>query len=204
VSKRLSFAEPYFELHYTLPWRAGGYYSNCQNATDANMGRAENCNVGNWTQAETGLRPTHTGGFIVGTELTVFERPERHQRVAFDLRAWGNYVSEGRIYNELSDLMGKMLYTGDYGQIGGQLGFVGQAAEFVLLRAYASWAYNTEHFLTNENIGKDMDGNGTVDVSTNPGEINPNYDFRVDRQGRRFRMQEQNIFRIVVTANFNF
>ncbi len=204
VSKRLWFAEPYFELHYTLPWRGPGFYSNCQAPSDATLGRAENCGVEAWTIVETGVRPPHTGGFIFGNEFTVFERPERHQRVVFDLRVWGEYISEGRYYNELSDLFGKLLYTSDYGQIGGHAGFIGQAAEFVLLRAYFSWAYNTEHFLTNENIGKDFDGNGTVDITGNPKEINPNYDFRTDRVGRRFRVQEQYVFRILLTASFNF
>lgn len=218
VSKRLSVAEPYFELHYTLPWRGPGFYSNCDKpsepaavaAWDARMGRSENCMRDVWDKDETGLRPPHTGGFFFGTEATLYERPERHQRFVIDLRGFANYVSEGRYNNELSDLMGKLLYTTDYAQVGGHFGFVGQAAEFVVLRAYASWAYNTEHFLTNENIGKDFvveangKTNGTVDISTHPEEINPNYDFRVDHQGRRFRIEEQYVFRILVTANFNF
>lgn len=202
VSKRLGAIEPYFELHYTLPWRGPGYYSNCNSGL--NMGRAENCGVQGWTREETGIHPPHVGGFIFGTEITLFDRPERHQRVAFDLRGFGDYTSEGRYYNELSDLMGKLLYTSDYGTIGGHVGFIGQAAEFVLLRAYAIFSYNTEHFLTNENIGKDWSGNGTVDITDHPDEINPNYDFRVDRVGRRFRVTESWQFRIIVTANFNF
>ena len=113
-------------------------------------------------------------------------------------------MSEGRYYNEMSDLFGKLLYTSDYGQAGGQFGFVGQAAEFVILKAYTSFAYNSEHFLTNENIGKDLTGNGTVDITTNPEEINPNYDSRIDRVGRRFRLEQNFIFKIMITATFNF
>lgn len=209
ISKRISFAEPYFQLHYTLPWRGPGAYSNCDNASNMTMGHAENCGVQVWTRAETGIKPQHTGGFAFGSELNLFEREELHQRVAFDLRAWMTYFSEGRIYNELSDLFGKLLYTTDYAQAGGQLGFVGQAAEFIILKASVSLAYNTEHFLTNETIGKDLDppdtpGHGTVDVSTNPQEFNPNYDNRVDRTGRRFRLEEQFLFRVQITATFNF
>ena len=205
VSKRISkYVEPYFELHYTLPWRGPGFYSNCDDASPARLSHPENCGGEGWGRQETGIRPAHTGGTIFGTEITAFEREERHQRVAFDFRGFFNYVSEGRYYNEMSDLFGKLLYTSDYGQVGGQIGFVGQAAEFIKLRAYTSFAYNTERFLTNENIGKDLTGNGVVDVSTNPEEINPNYDFRVDRVGRRFRIEQQYVFRVQITATFNF
>ncbi len=210
VSKRISkYVEPYFEVHYTLAWRGPGAYTNCDNASAERMGHPENCgytapNGKGWPRAETGIRPVHTGGSIFGVEITAFEKEDRHQRVAFDFRGFVNYFSEGRYYNEMSDLFGKLLYTSDYGQAGAQFGFVGQAAEFVILRSYLSFAYNSEHFLTNENIGQDFTGNGTVDVSTNPEEINPNYDFRIDRVGRRFRMEQQFIFRIQVTATFNF
>jgi hypothetical protein len=205
VSKRLGPAEPYFELKYTLPWRGPGYYSNCDDPSDARMGHAENCGADPaWSRSETGLRPQHTGGFLFGTELTVFEREDRHQRVAFDVRLWVNYFSEGRVYNELSDPLGKLLYTSDYAQGGGLIGFVGQAAEFVILKASVSLAYNSEHFLTNENIGKDLNKNGAIDIGANPIEINPNYDNRVDRVGRRFRIEEQFLFNVKVTATFNF
>lgn len=205
VSKRISkFVEPYFELHYTLAWRGPGVYSNCDDASAARQGHPENCGKEGWSREQTGVQPVHTGGSIFGAEITAFEREDRHQRFAFDFRFFVNYFSEGRYYNEMSDLFGKLLYTGDYGQAGGQFGIVAQAAEFVILRAYTSFAYNSEHFLTNENIGKDLNGNGVVDVSTAPQEINPNYDFRVDRVGRRFRIEQQFLFRVQVTATFNF
>ncbi len=205
VSKRISkYVEPYFQLAYTLPWRGPGFYSNCDDASPERQGHPENCGREGWNRQETGIHPVHTGGVLFGAEITAFEREERHQRVAFDFRGFVNYFSEGRYYNEMSDLLGKLLYTSDYGQAGAQFGFVGQAAEFVILRSYVSFAYNSEHFLTNENIGKDLTGNGTVDVSTNPEEINPNYDLRIDRVGRRFRIEQQFIFRLQVTATFNF
>ncbi len=204
VSKRINqYVEPYFQLSYTLPWRAPGFYSNCDDASGGRLSYPGNCGA-NWTRDDTGIKPAHTGGTVFGAEITVFEREDRHQRVAFDFRGWFNYVSEGRYYNEMSDLFGKLLYSSDYGQVGAQFGFVGQAADFIKLRAYTSFAYNTEHFLTNENIGKDLTGNGVVDVTSHPEEINPNYDFRADRVGRRFRIEQQYVFRIQVTATFNF
>lgn len=211
VSKRISkYVEPYFELHYTLAWRGPGAYSNCDDASPDRMGYPENCGYSppngkvGWSRAETGIKPVHTGGSIFGVEITAFEREDRHQRVAFDFRGFVNYVSEGRYYNEMSDLFGKLLYTSDYGQAGAQFGFVGQAAEFVIFRASVSFAYNSERFLTNESIGKSFDDNDTVDVTTNPREINPNYDFRVDHVGRRFRIEQQFVFVPQISATFNF
>jgi hypothetical protein len=205
VSKKVSrYVEPYSGIWYTLPWRGPGFYSNCDNASDERQGRAENCGVAIWDRAETGIKPAHQGGATMGIEVTPFAREDRHQRVTFDFRTFFNYTSEGRYYNEMSDLLGKLLYTSDYGTVGGQFGFIGQAAEFVTLKASTSIAYNTERFLTNENIGKDLTGNGTVDITAAPEEINPNYDFRIDRVGRRFRIQENYVFRIMVTAYFNF
>ncbi|PZR07696.1 MAG: hypothetical protein DI536_26675 [Archangium gephyra] len=214
VSKRLNqYIEPYVGIWYTLPWKGPGFYSNCDVAyaegpnsetARATLSHPENCGRDGWTREDTGVRPVHTGGANFGTEITVFEREERFQKVAFDFRGWFNYVSEGRTYNELSDPMRKLLYSSDYGQLGGQFGIIGSAAEFIKLRAYTSIAYNTEHFLTNEDIGKDLNGNGVVDVSSAPEEINPNFDYRVDRVGRRFRIEQQFIFSFMLNASFNF
>lgn len=205
VSKKVSrYVEPYSGIWYTLPWRGPGFYSNCDDASDERQGRPQNCGLEVWDRAETGIKPTHQGGATMGIEVTPFAREDRHQRVTFDFRTFFNYTSEGRYYNEMSDLFGKLLYTSDYGTVGGQFGFIGQAAEFVTLKASTSIAYNTERFLTREEVGKDFKPGEGVDFSRTPEEINPNYDFRIDRVGRRFRIQENYVFRIMVTAYFNF
>lgn len=204
ISKRIAFAEPYFQLHYTLPWLGPGYYSNCDNPSADRMGKPENCNTEGWNRESTGMRPAHVGGFVFGAEFNAFEAASRHQKLALDFRAMVTYVSEGRTYNEMSDLLGKLLYTGDYFQLNGQFGIVGHAAEFVHLKGYVQLGYTTEHTLTSENIGKDLDGNGTVDITANPKEISPLFDYRVDRVGRRFRIQEATTLRVFVQASFNF
>lgn len=204
VSKKVNrYLEPYMSIWYTLPFQAPGFYSNCDGSPSA-LSYPQNCGKEGWSRSDTGIKPAHTGGATVGFEITAFEREERHQRFAFDFRGFFNYTSEGRYYNELSDLFGKLLYSSDYGTAGGQFGIIGQAAEFIKLKAITSFAYNTERFLTNENVGKDLNGNGQVDVTTAPQEINPNFDYRADRVGRRFRIEQQYVFKIQVTATFNF
>lgn len=213
ISKRISIADPYFGLWYTLPWLGPGYYSNCDDASPSRMGRPDNCGVGMtspsgrqraWSRDQTGLQPPHTGGFFFGSEIVVFENPRLSQKVAFDLRGFMTYTAEGRVYNELSDLFGKLLYTQDHLTLGGHLGFTARAAEYVHLKAYAKLAYDTEHFLTREEPGEDFNENGSVDFTSEPREINPNYDWRIDHPGRRFRISEQVIFNVYVAATFAF
>jgi hypothetical protein len=206
ISKRIAFADPYFSLHYTLPWNSSGFYSNCDNPSSDRMGSPQNCMDPHWSREDTGSKPPHVGGFIFGSEFNAFEAASKHQKLAIDLRLMVTYVSEGRYYNEMSDLMGKLLYTGDYVEMAGQVGIIGHAAEFIHLKAYAKFSYVTEHTLTSENIGKDFvePTNGTVDVTLHPQEVSPNFDYRVDRVGRRFRIQEDFGFSVNVQASFNF
>lgn len=206
ISKRVGFAEPYFSLHYTLPWQSSAFYTNCDDPSADRMALPGNCGLPGWSREQTGIQPAHVGGFIFGSEFNMFQSANKHQKLALDLRGSVTYVSEGRYYNELSDLFGKLLYAGDYVNLGGRVGLIGHAAEFVHLKAFFELGYNTEHTLTSENIGKDLVEplNGTVDVTTNPQEVSPNFDYRIDRVGRRFRIEEYFITRAMVQVSFNF
>lgn len=204
LSKRIAFIDPYFQLWYALPFRGPGYYSNCDDASPDRQGRPQNCGVAGWDRKATGHQPPHQGGVRFGTEVVVFENLPMHQRVAFDLRGLITYTSEGRYLNPASDLFGKLLYTQDYVQLGGSLGFVGHAAEYVQLSGHVALTYDTEHFLTREEPGADWNNNGTVDFTGAPDEINPNYDWRIDHPGRRFRISEASVFKVWVQATFAF
>lgn len=204
-SRRMGVADPYFQVHYTLPFRGPGWYSNCDHPNNPSMGRPENCSVEPWTRSETGIRLPHRAGIIFGSEFNAFEEPAKAQKVAIDLRTFATYVSEGRYYNEMSDLFGKLLQTQDFVEMGGSFGLVAHAAEYVHLRASASLAYQTEHLITNEAIGRDFTGEpGVVDVTAAPIELNPNFDWRVDMVSRRFRLVEATVFRVDVSASFIF
>lgn len=204
ISKRIGFADPYFSLHYTLPWQSSGFYTNCDSPSTDRMAKPENCGLEGWSRSQTGIYPSHVGGFIFGAEFNMFESTNKHQKFALDLRGSVTYVSEGRYYNEMSDLFGKYLYSGDYVNLAGRVGLIGHAAEFIHLKAYLELGYNTEHTLTSENIGKDLSGNDTVDITQHPEEISPLFDYRIDRVGRRFRIEEMFITRVTVQASFNF
>lgn len=53
----------------------------------------------------------------------------------------------------------------------------------------ASWSAYTNHLLTNANVGKDRDGNGSVTMDYDSAELNPNYNTTYDRPGHRFLIE---------------
>lgn len=205
-SRKVGVADPYFRVHYTVPVAGPGIYSNCfnQDNTPLTLGTPGNCFTGPWDRKETGIKAPHVAGFLFGTEFTAFTDKTKGQRFALDLRTIGTYVSEGRYYNELSAALRKLLATQDYFQVGGQVGATASAGEAFTLRASGTFLYNTDHTLTNEEIGKDLNNNGVVDVTERPEELNPNFDFRTDLVSRRFRATESTTFRLELSAAFSF
>ncbi|HYX93311.1 MAG TPA: hypothetical protein VE782_17220 [Myxococcaceae bacterium] len=202
-SKRLGVADPYFKFQYTLPFRGPGWYSNCDHPDAGNMSAPLNCGTGLWTREETGIHPPHTAGVLFGSEFELVPSNVQSQRVALDARIIANYVSEGRTYNPLTDVLGKLLDTGDHLDFGGALGITAQASENIVLKALTTLLASTEYTLTQEQVGKDVSGDGKVQLD-NPQELNPNFDWRYDAVSRRFRMNEAFTFRIDLTATFSF
>jgi hypothetical protein len=218
ISKRVGIADPYFQVWYTLSYWGPGWYSNCDHPNPVTMGHPENCGVGPWSRRETGIKPAHKGGLVMGSEFNAYDEPSKHQKVALDLRGVATYNSEGRYYNEMSDLLQKYLYTAEFFEVGGRVGFTAHAAEYVQLSASGELLYRSEYTLTDESIGKDFTSrssgappspcegkaNGTVDITACTEEQNPNFDWRSDMVSRRFRMSETSIFRLNIAASFSF
>ncbi|MBX5483496.1 MAG: hypothetical protein IRZ16_16870 [Myxococcaceae bacterium] len=203
LSKRLGVADPYFKVHYTQPVKGPGWYSNCDHPDESRMSVPGNCGQGPWTRAETGIKPAYTGGVIFGSEFNAYENRTEHQKIAFDLNVLANYRSEGRYHNELTDVTKKLMYTSDSLEVGGTFAIHAWAAEFVGVNVGGTITYTTEHNLSDEQIGKDLDGNSTVDLG-NIDEINPNFDYRMDMVSRRFRAAEQFNFMLVGNVVFSF
>jgi len=204
LSRQIGLAEPYFRAHYTIPVRGPGAWSNCdnRNVEPPNLGHPQNCGFNGWNRKETGIQAPHVAGVMFGSEFQVLEQPTR--KFKMDLRAISNYVSEGRYYNELSGALRKLLATGDYIQIGGQFALTAQLSDILSVRGSGMYLYNTDHVLTDEKIGKDLDGNGSVDITANPTELNPNFDYRTDFVSRRFHATESKDFRLDVSATLRF
>ena len=209
LSKRLGAIEPYVKFSYSLPTQAPGFWNNC-NTGGAPLAYPENCGTGPWTPKETGIKPQHLAGVLFGAEFFPYDAPEKHQRVGIDIQLGGTWVSEGRTYNELSDALGKLLYTEEYLTLGGQVGVYARAADAVQLRLNASLYHDTEHFLTSEPFGKDLDGKcpgtsgGCVNLDNSSNEISPSFDFRYDTPGRRFRISQVTVFSVMATGAITF
>jgi hypothetical protein len=207
-SKRLSFVEPYFRFGWTIPYRGPGWYSNCDSSVG--MSYPANCGTETWSRSDAGIRMPHILSLQTGMELVLDEDREAGQKFAFDLRALSNFYSEGRYQNELTDVLGKMLATQDYLQLGGSFGVIGKPAKFFSLRASAALLYSTEHTLTDESIGRDSpaDADTRVSVPTSANvpapEVNPTFDFRTDMVSRRFRAVDNYVFVVDITASFDF
>ncbi|SES93554.1 hypothetical protein [Stigmatella erecta] len=205
-SRKLGVAEPYFRAHYTLPVTGPGIYSNCFNRSgneSPTLGTPENCGKGPWNRKETGIKAPSMAGFVFGTEIATYNNKNKNQQFSLDLRTIGTYVSRGRYYNELSSALRKLLVSQDYFQVGGMIGATASAGEAFRLRASGTFLYNTNHTLTDEDLGKDLNGNGRIDLE-NSEELNPSFDYRTDLPSRRFRATESKTFRLELSATFAF
>jgi len=208
-SRKYGAVEPYVKFAWSIPYRGPGAYSNCENP-NIGLSYPQNCRTADWTDADTGIRMPHVLAFTFGTELVADEDETTDQRFGFDIRGIATYITKGRYQNELSDVFGKLLATQDYLQLGGRLGVIAKPAKAFAIRVGASLLYNTEHTLTDEVIGKDSasDADTQVEVPVNPGgsgpEVNPNFDFRTDMVGRRFRIVDNYTFTVDAMLTLEF
>lgn len=211
LSRRIGVADPYFRASYTVPVRGPGAYSNCEHPDARSMAVPENCGKGPWSRDETGIHAPQTAAVLFGTELHAYDNPKKQQGFFIDLHGSARYVGPGRYYNALSGALGKLLSTEDYLLIGGGVGLNAKPADFFRLFATTNVSYATEHLLTAESVGQDVNGNGAVDLPdfSNPAdpnriEVNPNYDLRVDSPSHRFRASEMSVFELRLGAEFSF
>jgi hypothetical protein len=121
-------------------------------------------------------------GFVFGSELIPYEDALEHQKLSLDLRFFAELTSSQRFYNELTDATGKLHQTDAFMEVGGLLGLYLRASEYVQLQARASLSTRTAHYLTGEAL------------YNSSGSVNPNFDYRYDAPGRRFRISEVSIF----------
>ncbi len=89
VSKRIKYIEPYGGVSALLEFPTGG---SDYGATDL--------------QGALVNHPPLRGSLLVGLAVVPWEVREKFQRVSFDFRFKGTYVSEGRDYSELFDALG--------------------------------------------------------------------------------------------------
>ncbi|MBM4279354.1 MAG: hypothetical protein FJ137_00865 [Deltaproteobacteria bacterium] len=166
MSKRVLLLDPYFLVEYTIPFTGGR------------------------DQHLLGMFPRQNGAFIAGLEIVPYEDRQRQQKVAFEVQAMARYFSEGRDYSEVSDLFREQTYTDQFLRTGGEIGFVYSALRIVSIDLRGVLNYDTEHFLTIEDFGRDLDdANDKVDLR-DPAERNVYFNPALDTVGRRLRIEQ--------------
>jgi hypothetical protein len=167
---RRGYVDPYMDFSYTLP--------------KAQKGKALPDNI---TTNSFGRLPSHQARFSAGMEVVGLEDLKAKRKVSVDLGLCTAFFSEGRNptltlppmggicagqtgeYSMLVDALGEDTYTEQFFHVGGILGLYIQAAEFIRFKAGVGFGYDTQHFLTFEEVGKDMNGDGQVlDPSIDP------------------------------------
>lgn len=213
LSRRIGALDPYFRAHVTGMVPSNETYSNCDHAAELagrspaqmTLAGAENCELPEW-EVDSDARLPFVAGLTFGTELVPFEDPREDQKVAIDARLFADYTSRSRFYNELTDASGKLHLTEGHLSMGGLLGLRLRASRFVSLEASASLATRTAHYLTGESPGRrrgKLPGGDLSGATSNPA-LNPNYDWRYDAPGNRFRISEVSVFDLSVAGVLRF
>ena len=190
MSRRMGPIDPYVKAHATVMRKSSSTYSNCDHAAELATVSATNPVAQMRTEAiaacadsgrasDAAARLPWVTGLTVGTELVPYEDAREQQKVSIDVRLSGDYTSSQRFYNELTDATGKLHHTEEYLTLGGFLGLYLRASKYVSLNATASLSTNTAHYLTGE-----------------PSQGDPNFDWRYDAPGRRFRISEVSLFQV--------
>jgi hypothetical protein len=194
LSRRVGAIEPYVKGHWTGIFKSSSTYSNCDNAQfldDAGQMRDGAAALCQAAGDEAGAKLPWVAGLMFGAELVPYEDRRESQRVALDLRLFADYTSPHRFYNELTDATGKLHQTDSYLTMGGLAGLYLRASEYISLQATASLSTRTAHYLTGETMG-------------DPAALNPNFDWRYDAPGTRFKIGEVTFFELGVAGVLMF
>ncbi|MFT3916251.1 MAG: hypothetical protein QM704_19890 [Anaeromyxobacteraceae bacterium] len=214
LSRRYGPIDPYVRLHVTATRPSSSTYSNCDAAAVASaatpvaqmtLASVANCASSTWKD-EAGARLPWLAGGVFGVELVPYDNPEKLQKVALDLSGSVEYTSDQRFFNPLTDVTGKLMWTQAHYTVGGRAALRLRASRFVTFLGAASYVRETDHFVSGESLGKAGVDAGTNDVTgqtANP-LLNPNFDWRYDAPGRRFRVTDSGVFTVTFLASLGF
>jgi ABC-type amino acid transport substrate-binding protein len=206
LSRRMGAAEPYVKAHLAIPQRSGSTYSNCEHAAalaaqdPAQMSSvaAANCALPAWKN-DALARPPLVLGMLLGTELVVWEEKASGQHLTFDLRGSVDFVGRARWYNELTPATGKLLATDPYLALGALVAVDLRASRHISLRAQGTFQHDLAHFVSGE-----AQGNVMNEIGVAGGDVNPNFDWRYDLPGRRFRIGDVIAWTVTVSGAVHF
>lgn len=85
--------------------------------------------------------------------------------------------------------------------LGADIAIGGQISKWFALKAGFSYTWQQSHAITNDDVGKPLQGNGRV---TLPEEFNPAYRPVVDQVGRRYRVENASTYNGWIWAQVMF
>ncbi len=216
VAKRMTWAEPYFELWWRAPFaeKDSSLFHRIEPA---------------YGQVRT--EPQQHAGTRFGFEAIAWKNPAEEQRVTIDLSARLEASFEGRAFTEMWEVFqyagdakygGPLVLDGDPTTPGRQAldhpgvsnvenyltfaGRVGVGAEIGKVRfgGHFEMRHDQSHLITFADAGKDSpdDSNDVVDPGTD--EVNPYHVQAIDSVGHRYFLDEANTYLLLVDARVLF
>ncbi len=200
LSRQFGSVDPYVRLHASLPSLSGTTYSNCDSAAALAANRPPQpqmdanapANCAAWGAA-AGAQPPKVLGLEFGTELVAYDNRRDSQRLAFDLRVGAEWTSASRWYDELTDMTGKLEHSDSFATLRGLAGAYFRASSAVQLKLWADFRWQSDHYISGESL--------SGATTTAP---NPNYDWRYDTVGRRFRVSDATVLDLGATFLLSF
>jgi hypothetical protein len=217
LSKRFRWLEPYWSAWYLLP-----------------IGKSDSLFI-DYGPTQKVKNPQQRAGTSFGAEVVPFERPERHYKLAIDLRGRVEGHFDGRGYSEAWELLAGSpalacddtqanynpsckssgprnpyndhpSFTGvttieNYATLGVDLAVQAQVGPYVRFRTGFLYSHDESHLVTGDDIGTPM--NGSVRV-TQPNEFNPAYRPLIDQVGRRYKVDNVNMYDFYLWAQMMF
>ena len=213
ISRRTKFLEPYVGFSYLMPIaRSGSLY--------VDYGRSEKTK-----------KPQMSASAVFGFEAIPYEHSSKNYKFVVDFRGRLEGKFDGRGYSEGFEIFAsspalgcdaaynlacdatrtKNAYQGaantgisvieNHAIVGADVAIGGQISKYFQLRAGFSYTWNQPHAITNDDVGKPLQGNGRV---TLPEEFNPAYRPIVDQVGRRYRVENSSLYNGWIWAQVMF
>lgn len=156
TNDRRGYIDPYFDLAYTAPFPT---VSHSPESLVRNAGE----DLPNGSGSYFGSDPSHLGEIATGFEVVPYESLRDGHKISIDIGFRGAFVTNGRNYSELTIPVQELTYTEQYFVMGGEIGIVAEIASYIRFTLGFRVQYASEHFLTMETAGEDLDGNNRVD-----------------------------------------
>jgi hypothetical protein len=216
ISHRWQWVEPYMGFWYMFP-----------------IARSDSL-FKDYGPAQKNKDPQQMGGTVFGAELVAFERPHEGHKVYFDLRGRIDGTFAGLGYSQAWELLAAapplacdmaqgaynpacnpsmttnpyqgQPFTGitfieSYATLGADVALGVQVGKHARFRASFDYTHQQSHFITGDDIGVPSTASGRVML---PSEFNPAYRPIIDQTGRRFRVDNVDIYGFGVWGQLQF